>query len=663
MRFQPRIPSPDEPGAEARPVERLVERPGEILDVLAPAGWTSAQIEAWLDWSDALPATRPSDDLAGALPGGGPYDGLLGGGLARHARRLADTGWTAGLFDTPADAAAFHAELTASMALGLAAPGAPTSAGPAQALALDSFALAARLDERLADRQRQDAAADAGPALALRLQAVMDTVIRCEGDEAACCDPLRNPALGRAARAARDAGASDGLILRAIALARADEASWPASAADAATARAPLLAIAARGGLRPGDKAADRAALAAWQTGEVVLALSEADAEAARRALAAPKAAVAADRFWRDGAFDSEAFAGAVRLWTIALDLEAGASPDRAVGLVVAGLAELLVSRGLAYVSDEGRAAAAAVQALAAAAALAASAELAAALGAYPAYAGQREAAIAGLKVRARACDDLAGEPAAHAATRLFAQAAKGAAGPGLRNVQATALMGDPELSLRLGGLSLAGAPWTGAAQDAEIEDGVVRTLSGPAVAGLTVLGADLASAEAHVRGFGLLDEAPGVGRAALEAKGFTQHEIARLEAGLSGGVGLRRACSVEALGEGFVRDVLGATADDIADPAFDVLAFAGFDAQAVAAAETHAARAASLAAWPDAPPGVRPVFAGAAETPAADRIAMALALEAFACSPSLLALPLIEGSGPAEAVALQARAADAGLA
>ena len=79
MRFQPRIPSPDEPGAEARPVERLVERPGEILDVLAPAGWTSAQIEAWLDWSDALPATRPSDDLAGALAGGGPHDQLLGG--------------------------------------------------------------------------------------------------------------------------------------------------------------------------------------------------------------------------------------------------------------------------------------------------------------------------------------------------------------------------------------------------------------------------------------------------------------------------------------------------------------------------------------------------------------------------------------------------------
>ena len=223
MRHQPRIPSPDDLQAEVR----QVERPGEIVEIVAPSGWTSAQIEAWLDWSDARPALRPADDLAKAMAAGSRHDRLIGGALTRYARGLADLGWSAGLFDAPADAAAFHADLLASMALGLAAPGAAKRAeAPGPALPLDSPALAARLDERMAARQRETAAADAGPALALRLQAVMDAVIRCEGEEAACCDPLRNPALGRAARAARDAGAPDPLILRAIALARAGETTW-----------------------------------------------------------------------------------------------------------------------------------------------------------------------------------------------------------------------------------------------------------------------------------------------------------------------------------------------------------------------------------------------------------------------------------------------------
>ena len=42
-------------------------------------------------------------------------------------------------------------------------------------------------------------------------------------------------------------------------------------------------------------------------------------------------------------------------------------------------------------------------------------------------------------------------------------------------------------------------------------------------------------------------------------------------------------------LGEGFLRDVLGVSAEALADPAFDTLAFAGFTADEIAAAEAYA--------------------------------------------------------------------------
>src|SRR5581483_11562291 len=66
--------------------------------------------------------------------------------------------------------------------------------------------------------------------LTRRMQAVMDAILRCDGDPAACADPQANPSLARAAEAVRTAGAPDALILEAIALARSGESVWEAEA-------------------------------------------------------------------------------------------------------------------------------------------------------------------------------------------------------------------------------------------------------------------------------------------------------------------------------------------------------------------------------------------------------------------------------------------------
>ncbi len=190
----------------------------------------------------------------------------------------------------------------------------------------------------------------------------------------------------------------------------------------------------------------------------------------------------------------------------------------------------------------------------------------------------------------------------------------------------------------------------------------MVRTLSGPAVEALSRFGVEPAAASARLSGEGLLAGAAGIGREALQAKGFTAHEIDRAEQALAAGSALGVAFSAANLGEGFVRDVLGASAEDLADPAFDVLALAGFTAAQIAEAEARVGQAASLSDWSELSAEGARVLTPAAEIGPEARMAMAAALEAFADAPSLIPLPLAQGAGPDEAVALHAQAVEAGL-
>ena len=669
MRFQPRFAADQ----AMETILREIERPGLLVEATAPRDWTSARIEAWLDWADAQPAGAPAADLPEVLETATPFAALLGGAFERYGRRLAALGWTAGLFDTPEDARAFQTDLAASLALGYAAPAQGRGADPGPASPIDAADFRDRMTARLAEGRNRRAAASAAPVLAARLQAVMDAITRCEGDAEACADPRRNPPLARAARAAQTAGASDALILQAIAVARAGEAHWASGSLPEPEPEgppAPLLGVAERSEVAAGAPAAERAGLAAWEQVDLVLAFGGDAASAARGALSAPMVAIDAGMFWRGDRFDHEGFATLVRLWTVALDLhadlEAGSLPlrgSRPLAITVAGLAEMLVRRGLAYASPEGRRAAAEVQALASATALAASAELAARIGPCPGFEAARPAMIASLRARAQACDTLGEGQTARLARRLFTAAQKSAAGAGLRNLQATALIAAPDLGLRLGALSWGAAPWNGPSVAAELDDGsVLRTLSPAAAEGLELAGADLAAADAHLHGAGGLAAAPGVGRAVLEARGFTAHEIDRAEAALGAGATLRRAFGVEQLGEGFVRDVLGAPAEQVAAPDFDVLGFAGFAIEEIAAAEAHLARPPSLAGWDGLPADALAVFADRSQIHLDDRLAMQAALETFACAPDLTPLPLARGSAPSDASALHARAAAAGV-
>jgi ribonucleoside-diphosphate reductase alpha chain len=133
--------------------------------------------------------------------------------------------------------------------------------------------------------------------------------------------------------------------------------------------------------------------------------------------------------------------------------------------------------------------------------------------------------------------------------------------------------------------------------------------------------------------------------------RGFTEHEIAAVEAVLPLVTRLNEAFAPSVIGEGFLRDVLGATPDQLADPQFDVLGLMGFTASDVAAAGDHALGCASLADADFMPPEARLVFRTASELGCAPRLAMLASLTPVLGSPPLADLELAWNAAAGEAL------------
>lgn len=534
---------------------RILELGDRLVEVEAPAHFTNARVEAWIDWAGGR------TDLAAAT--------------LQYAYALAGKAHARGLIKDLKSRTRFREAITEAMMLGFVALS-PAS-DPWETLASD----ASSLDEFTATQRGREAAQAAAGLLKTRLQAVMDAVLRCEGGPDACADPARNTSLARAADAARAAGASDAAILEAIALARAGESEWLCAAPPQA-ASAPVVVD--RG-------AATAVARAAWTTGRVIVAPSEAAAGAIVEASGLACAGVELMAFWREAAFDEAAFAEAVKLAAIAV----GAESEGPALLALGGLGEWLVAHGFDYDSQEAR----------------------------------------------------------QASRNLF-QATRDAI-DGLDLDLRLGLVSNPDLALRLGA-RLDAAPWAGPVTVAETADGeTVRVLSEAAILGIAATGADLAAARDALLGHRSLTEAPGVSAHALAARGFTSLEIAAVEAELPFVSSLARAFAPTVVGEGFLRDVLGATPEQLADPALDVLALAGFSAEEVAAAEAHALGAADLADARFLNEDQRRVLRGAAELPAAAEAAMLAALAPALDVPPVLTVRLAWDASLAEVGALLA--------
>ena len=580
MRFSRRLTKRTAPELELRTVETA----DALHGVLAPRGWTSARVEAWLDWAETL-AAEPDDTSE---------LGLLAGGPDCFARSVAGRASALGVFERKPDASAFQAELLAILTLGVAAFGTGRQSwaeGAIPTVGTPAFTLAVR--KLIAETEGRALAASAAAFVGERLHAVADAVRRCEGDAVTCADPLGNPALARAALAARAAGASDAAVADAISLGfcgEAPDAAW----LDLSPAQGVLAAIA--------DHPLDaEQATAGWRTGGLTLVRDAQAADRLRDAAQAPRAAL--DVFVLGA--EVEDVAQAVRVVGLALKIEAATTGGAPV-LTLAGIAERLMSRGVAYASREGRDNAAMLW---------------------------RAAAEAGRALNAET--------------------------PALP-VLAIAPLADPDLALRLGGVSLGAEPLPAVVALAETGEGEVFPVLHEAVLqGLAALDADFDAARLYALGAGTLADAPGLGHAELRQQGFTQYEIDAAEGQLGLVRTLPQAFAPGVIGVGFVADVLGAPEEAVTGHAFDTLAFAGFTKADVRAAERFALGAGTLAGADFLDQNQQAVFA---EPDLAARLAMAAAVETVCDLPAVSLLRLPFTATPAEALAAQSLAVERGV-
>ncbi|ODT62600.1 MAG: hypothetical protein ABS77_06370 [Phenylobacterium sp. SCN 69-14] len=562
-------------GVETARIERrTLERASSVAEVLAPTSWPDARVEAWLDWLGE--------------------DADLPAAVFRFAETLVQKGDEKGLFESARARGAFRRDLGAAMLAGQLALSLPRPGAPAPVFRAEEADCAAAIAALRAQHRGRAMARAAAREMGARLQAVMDSVLRCEGDPAACADPRANANLARSAEAARMVGATDAMILEAIGLAKAGELEWGAADPDFGDIKGLELVVV-------GHRSVETAlASAAWETGALATAFTASAGSGLAAAWGGARGAVNLMAFGTGGAFDPGAFAAAVALLATAL---AAAADERPASLGLAGVADWLVAQGLAYESEAGRA----------------------------------------------------------AIVDIYRHAASACVASGARLNGGLAVFDDPDLALRLGGASASAAPWLGPVTVAETEDGVpTRVLSEAALGGLSALEIDLAQARARLLGGGDLFEAPGIDHAALNARGFTEHEIAQAEAALPFAQSLSAAFA--AIDPGFLCDVLGASEADLADPAFDVLKLAGFTDEEIASAEAYALGGGSLSEAPFLTPVQQAVFQTADDLGPQPYFATLSAIAHTLAVPAMADLELEWDTAPADAAGLIALAAQAGL-
>jgi ribonucleoside-diphosphate reductase alpha chain len=344
------------------------------------------------------------------------------------------------------------------------------------------------------------------------------------------------------------------------------------------------------------------------------------------------------------GKFDIEGYEHAVRLWTVVLEISvlmaqfpskeiAQLSYEfRTLGLGYANIGGLLMTSGISYDSDAGRALCGALTAIMTGVSYATSAEMAEKLGPFPGYKKNREHMLRVMRNHRRAahgerngyekvsqppvpldhasCPDQALVAHAKAAwDRALALGEK----HGYRNAQATVIAPTGTIGLVMDCDTTGIEPDFALVKFKKLAGGGYFKIINRAVPeALRTLGyseSDIAEIEAYAVGHGGLAQAPAINHTTLKAKGFTDEAIAKVEKALPTAFDIKFVFNKWTLGEEFCRDKLGISADDLASPTFDLLAAIGFTKREVEAANIHACGAMTVEGAPHLKAEHYPVF------------------------------------------------------
>ena len=346
----------------------------------------------------------------------------------------------------------------------------------------------------------------------------------------------------------------------------------------------------------------------------------------------------------KTGTFNVESYEHAVRLWTVVLEISVMMAqfPSRQIaelsyefrtlGLGYANIGGLLMTSGIPYDSDAGRAICGALTAIMTGVAYATSAEMAAKLGPFAGYKKNREHMLRVIRNHRRAAhgertgyEKVATPPIpldhgacpdqkliAHAkaawdnALRLGEQ-------HGYRNAQATVIAPTGTIGLVMDCDTTGIEPDFALVKFKKLAGGGYFKIINRAVPeALRTLGyseTDIAEIEAYAVGHGTLAQAPAINHTTLKAKGFTDEAIAKVEKLLPTAFDIKFAFNKWTLGEDFCRDQLKFPAEDLASPAFDLLAALGFSKREIEAANTYVCGAMTVEGAPHLKPAHYPVF------------------------------------------------------
>ncbi|MDB5646623.1 vitamin B12-dependent ribonucleotide reductase [Methylobacterium sp.] len=332
--------------------------------------------------------------------------------------------------------------------------------------------------------------------------------------------------------------------------------------------------------------------------------------------------------------FDVAAFEHLNRLWTVVLEISVMMAqfPSkeiaelsyryRTLGLGYANIGGLLMSMGLPYDSDKGRALAGALTAIMTGVAYSTSAEMAGELGAFPAYEENADAMLKVIRNHRRAAHgeaegyeflsiapvplDLANVPQADLVERArhaWDRALQLGEEHGFRNAQATVIAPTGTIGLVMDCDTTGIEPDFALVKFKKLAGGGYFKIINRAVPdALRTLGyreAEIAEIEAYAVGHGSMGQAPAVNPGSLRAKGFTDDKIAVIEAGLKSAFDIKFVFNRWTLGDDFLTNVLKVPADRLSDPTFEILPFLGYSKKDIEAANTHICGAMTLEGAP----------------------------------------------------------------
>ncbi|MCA0405552.1 MAG: vitamin B12-dependent ribonucleotide reductase [Proteobacteria bacterium] len=341
--------------------------------------------------------------------------------------------------------------------------------------------------------------------------------------------------------------------------------------------------------------------------------------------------------------FDIAAYEHTVRLWTLVLEVSvlmaqfpskeiAELSYEfRTLGLGYANIGGLLMTMGLSYDSEEGRALCGALTAVMTGVSYKTSAEIAGELGPFPGYKKNAQHMLRVIRNHARAARgeatgyeglSVSPVPMDHAncpipalvqhAVTAWEEALSLGIQHGYRNAQVSVIAPTGTIGLVMDCDTTGIEPDFALVKFKKLAGGgyfkIINQAALPALRTLGYSEAQIGEIEAYAVGHGSIKQAPGINHSTLAAKGFDEDMLAKLEKALPSAFDIKFAFNRWTFGDEAMKR-LGVSDEQLNDMTFELLPFLGFSKKEIEAANIHVCGAMTLEGAPHLKVEHYPVF------------------------------------------------------